>query len=67
MQSHAFIPDENPTRVDHAGFYRRWLSMIDDMAYLQTYVNRVSGTNEEDWVPLWREAGKNYENEGGNG
>lgn len=64
MQSHAFIPDENPTRIDHAGFYRRWLSMIDDMAYLQSYVVRVSGTNEEDWVPLWREAGENYEKEG---
>ena len=64
MQSHAFIPDENPTRIDHAGFYRRWLSMIDDMDYLQSFVTRVAGTNEEVWVPLWREAGKRYEDEG---
>ena len=64
MQSNTVIPDENPTRIDHAGFYRRWLSMIDDMEYLQSYVNRVSGTNEEDWVPLWREAGKSYEEKG---
>ena len=64
MQSHAFIPDENPTRIDHAGFYRRWLSMIDDMDYLQSFVSRVAGTNEEVWVPLWREAGKRYEDEG---
>ncbi len=64
MQSHAFIPDENPTRIDHAGFYRRWLSMIDDMDYLQSFVSRVAGTNEEVWVPLWREAGKHYEDEG---
>ena len=42
MQSHAFIPDENPTRIDHAGFYRRWLSMIDDMDYLQSFVSLQS-------------------------
>ena len=61
MASFVSIPDENPTRIDHAGFYRRWLSMIEDMKYLQSYVDRVSGTNEEEWVPLWREAGENYE------
>ena len=64
MSSNVSIPDENPTRIDHAGFYRRWLSMIGDMKYLKSYVDRVSGTNEEEWVPLWREAGKYYESEG---
>ena len=28
MQSHAFIPDENPTRIDHAGFLPKMV--IDD-------------------------------------
>mgnify|MGYP006264810911 FL=1 len=64
MASFVSIPDENPTRIDHAGFYRRWLSMIEDMKYLQSYVDRVSGTSEEEWVPLWREAGENYESKG---
>ncbi len=64
MASFVSIPDENPSRIDHAGFYRRWLSMIEDMKYLQSYVDRVSGTNEEEWVPLWREAGENYESKG---
>ena len=58
MASFVSIPDENPTRIDHAGFYRRWLSMIEDMKYLQSYVDRVSGTNEEEWVPLWRKLEK---------
>ena len=30
-----FSPIEDPFKVEHGGFYRRWLSMIDDIDYLK--------------------------------
>ena len=58
MASFVSIPDENPTRIDHAGFYRRWLSMIEDMKYLQSYVDQVSVLMRKNGYPMersWRE------------
>ena len=50
--------------VQHGGFYRRWLSMIDDLAELQSTVARLEGTTEDLWVPVWRKAGLEHEEEG---
>jgi pimeloyl-ACP methyl ester carboxylesterase len=59
-----FAPNEDPFVVQHGGFYRRWLAMLDDIDELKAIVARVEATTEDKWVPLWREAGKRYEDEG---
>ena len=50
------MPSENPYVVEHGGFYRRWFSMVSDMAEFKSWVDQVKGTNEETWVPLWKKA-----------
>lgn len=56
-----FAPSEDPFVVEHGGFYRRWLSMIDDVDELRTVVASLEGTTEDLWVPVWREAGRLHE------
>ena len=57
-------PGEDPFIVARGGFYRRWLSMIDDIEELERIVTTLEGTTEDKWVPVWREAGARHEAEG---
>ncbi len=59
-----FAPSEDPFVVEHGGFYRRWFSMIDDLSVLERTVASLRGTTEDLWVPVWREVGRDYEEEG---
>ncbi len=59
-----FTPDENPFVVEHGGFYRRWLSMIDDIEELKQTVAALEGTTEDKWVPIWQEPGDRHEARG---
>ena len=59
-----FAPSEDPFVIEHGGFYRRWFSMIDNLAELQQLVSQLEGTTEDQWVPVWREAGRRHEEEG---
>jgi len=59
-----FAPNEDPFVVQHGGFYRRWLSMLDDLDELKALVAGLEGTTQDKWVPVWRAAGKKYEDEG---
>lgn len=59
-----FAPSEDPFVVEHGGFYRRWLSMIDDLDELRAVVGRLQGTTEDLWVPVWREIGRRHEDRG---
>jgi len=59
-----FAPSEDPFVVQHGGFYRRWLSMIDDLGELQSTVAKLEGTTQDLWVPVWREVGLAHEAEG---
>ena len=59
-----FAPSEDPFVVEHGGFYRRWFSMIDDLAELEQLVSRLEGTTQDQWVPVWRAAGRRHEEEG---
>jgi hypothetical protein len=59
-----FAPNEDPFVVVHGGFYRRWFSMIDDIAELETTVARLEGTTQDKWVPVWGEVGRRHEEEG---
>lgn len=59
-----FAPSENPFVIEHGGFYRRWLGMIDDIERLKDTVARLTGTTDDVWVPVWGEAGRAYEEEG---
>ena len=59
-----FAPNEDPFVVAHGGFYRRWLSMIDDIEELQEAVSRLEGTSEDKWVPVWGEMGRRHEDKG---
>lgn len=59
-----FAPSEDPFVVEHGGFYRRWLSMIEDLDELAETVTRLEGTTQEKWVPVWREVGRRHEEEG---
>ena len=52
-----FAPNEDPFVVAHGGFYRRWLSMLDDIDELKGAVARLEGTTEDKWVPVWEEMG----------
>ncbi len=64
MADLGFAPSEDPFVVQHGGFYRRWLSMVDDLEELKTTVSRLEGTTEDLWVPVWREVGARHEAEG---
>ncbi len=57
-------PGEDPFIVARGGFYRRWLSMIDDIKELERIVASLEATTEDKWVPVWREAGARHEVEG---
>ena len=57
-------PGEDPFIVVRGGFYRRWLSMVDDIDALQAIVARLEATTEDKWVPVWREAGQVAEADG---
>jgi len=59
-----FSPDENPFAVVQGGFYRRWLSMFDDLTELRAVVAGLSASTEDVWVPAWRAAGARHEAEG---
>lgn len=59
-----FAPSEDPFVVEHGGFYRRWLAMLDDLDELRSLVGRLESTTQDKWVPLWREAGRRHEDEG---
>jgi esterase FrsA len=59
-----FAPNEDPFVVQHGGFYRRWLSMIDDIEELKSVVATLEGTTQDKWVPVWRAVGKKYEDVG---
>ena len=60
----SFAPSEDPFVVEHGGFYRRWLSMIDDLAELEAVVAELEATTQDKWVPVWRSAGRRHEDEG---
>jgi esterase FrsA len=60
-----FAPNEDPFVVQHGGFYRRWLSMLDDIDELKSLVAGLEATTQDKWVPVWRGAGKRHEDEGG--
>ncbi|HEU4321064.1 MAG TPA: alpha/beta fold hydrolase [Acidimicrobiia bacterium] len=64
MTELAFGPSEDPLVVEHGGFYRRWLSMIDDIDELRATVARLKGTTQDHWVPVWQERGEKHEEEG---
>jgi esterase/lipase len=59
-----FAPNEDPFVVVHGGFYRRWISMIDDISELEGAVSRLEGTTQDKWVPVWDELGRRHEQEG---
>ncbi len=56
-----FAPSEDPFVVEHGGFYRRWLSMIDDLGELESVVAQLEGTTEDKWIPVWQAAGERHE------
>ena len=64
MTDLAFGPSEDPFVVEHGGFYRRWLSMIDDVDELRDTVSLLKGTTQDHWVPVWQERGETHEEEG---
>ena len=64
MTDFGFSASENPFVVEHGGFYRRWLSMLDDLDELKGVVSQLEGTTEDHWVPVWREIGKRHEDAG---
>lgn len=59
-----FAPNEDPFVVQHGGFYRRWLSMLENVDELRALVSGLEATTQDKWVPLWHEAGKRHEDEG---
>lgn len=59
-----FAPSEDPYVVEHGGFYRRWLSVVEDLRVLEDTVASLRGTTDDVWVPVWSEVGRRYEDEG---
>lgn len=59
-----FSSSENPFVVEHGGFYRRWLAMIDDIDELQRIVATLEGSTEDLWVPVFAAAGNRHEQRG---
>ena len=64
MTALGFAPSEDPFVVEHGGFYRRWLTMIDNVEELRETVGQLDGTTDDLWVPVWRQAGERHETEG---
>ena len=60
----SFTPSEDPFVVEHGGFYRRWLSMIDDLGELEAVVAQLTATTQDKWIPVWKAAGERHEAEG---
>lgn len=56
-----FAPSEDPFVVEHGGFYRRWFSMIDDIAELEAVVAQLDGTTQDKWVPVWSAVAQRHE------
>ena len=52
--------DEDPFTVAVGGFYRRWLNLIDDIDLLSETVSTVTGTVDEEWVPVWSEVARRH-------
>ncbi len=63
LENLPFAPSEDPFVVEHGGFYRRWLSMIQDLEELKNTVASLKGTTDDLWVPLWRGIGARHEQE----
>ncbi|HEX9854201.1 MAG TPA: alpha/beta hydrolase [Acidimicrobiia bacterium] len=63
-QALEFTADEDPFVVKHGGFYRRWLSMIEDVDELRSLVASLEGTTQDKWIPVWSAAGRRHEAEG---
>ncbi len=61
MTELGFAPSEDPFVVEHGGFYRRWLTMIDDLDELRAAVASLEGTTQDLWVPVWRGLGEKHE------
>jgi len=59
-----FAPSEDPFVIEHGGFYRRWLSMFEDLGELRSLVAELEATTEDKWVPVWRAAGRRHEEAG---
>jgi esterase/lipase len=59
-----FAPNEDPFVVQHGGFYRRWLAMLDDIDELKSLVAGLESTTQDKWVPVWRKSGNRHEDEG---
>ncbi|HWM81178.1 MAG TPA: alpha/beta fold hydrolase [Pseudolabrys sp.] len=55
------VPGEDPFIVAVGGFYRRWISLIDDVELLIDTVSRLEGTEDERWVPAWSSVAERYE------
>jgi len=64
MTELGFAPSEDPFVVQHGGFYRRWLSMLDDLDELRRAVDELTGTTEDVWVPVWERYGRAHEEKG---
>lgn len=60
-ESLQFAANEDPFVVAKGGFYRRWLTMIEDLDELKEIVAGLSSTTQDHWVPRWREAGERHE------
>ncbi len=56
--------DENPFVVSPRGFYRRWLMTLDDHDEVERLVGSLEASTEDKWVPVWRTAGRTYEEAG---
>jgi len=59
-----FTPSEDPFVVENGGFYRRWLSMFENLDELESLVATLETTTQDKWVPVWRGAGRRHEDEG---
>ncbi len=63
LETLPFAPSEDPFVVEHGGFYRRWIHMVEDLELLKKTVASLEGTTDDLWVPAWRGIGKRYEAE----
>ena len=59
-----FSASENPFVVEHGGFYRRWIPMLDNLEELESVVKTITATTEDVWIPIWKEAGLKHEDIG---
>lgn len=64
MTELGFAPSEDPFVVEHGGFYRRWLNMIEDVDELRSAVASLDSTTQDHWVPVWQELGERHESNG---